>query len=74
MQRVRAQGTGQVEDQEIFHRLSVSPSAERYLPKAIARSELIELVGEVPAQRPDRTLDPASGLGHRLCQFEFRRR
>ena len=62
VQRVRAQGTGQVEDQEIFHRLSVLPADERYLPRATAGSALIRLTGEVPLQRPDRTLDPASGL------------
>jgi hypothetical protein len=62
VQRVRAQGTGQVDDQEIFHRLSVSRTDERYLPSAIAQSALIRLVGEMPTQRPDRTLDPASGL------------
>jgi uncharacterized protein len=62
VQRVRAQGTGQVEDQEIFHRLSVLPTDERYLPRATAGSALIRLTGEVPLQRPDRTLDPASGL------------
>jgi hypothetical protein len=62
VQRVRAQGTAQVEDQEIFHRLSVSPTDERYLPRAIAQSALIRLKGDMPAQRPDRTLDPSSGL------------
>jgi phage tail sheath protein FI len=62
VQRVRAQGTGQVEDQEIFHRLSMSPNDGRYLPRAIAQSVLIRLKGDMPAQRPDRTLDPASGL------------
>jgi phage tail sheath protein FI len=62
VQRVRAQGTGQVEDQEIFHRLSVSPADERYLPRAMAQSALIRLIGDMPQQRPDRTLDPASGL------------
>jgi uncharacterized protein len=62
VQRVRAQGTGQVEDQEIFHRLSVLPADERYLPHALAASALIRLTGEIPLQRPDRTLDPASGL------------
>jgi hypothetical protein len=59
---VRAQGTAQVEDQEIFRRLSVAPAAEDYLPRAIAGSELIQLAGEMPAQRPDRTVDAASGL------------
>ena len=62
VQRVRAQGTGQVDDQEIFHRLSVSRSDEHYFPSAIAQSALIRLAGEMPTQRPDRTLDPASGL------------
>lgn len=62
VQRVRAQGTAQVEDQEIFRRLSLLPAAEGYLPRAIVGSELIQLAGEVPAQRPDRTLDAASGL------------
>jgi uncharacterized protein len=62
VQRVRAQGTSLVEDQEIFPRLSVLPTSETYLPAGIAQSALIRLIGEVPAQRPDRTLDPASGL------------
>ncbi|HEY2145359.1 MAG TPA: hypothetical protein VGH12_04760 [Steroidobacteraceae bacterium] len=62
VQRVRAQGTGQVEDQEIFQRLSVLSSHERYLPLIIEQSALIRLAGDVPAQRPDQTLDPASGL------------
>jgi hypothetical protein len=62
VQRVRVQGTAQVEDQEIFPRLSLRPAAERYLSHAVAGSELIRLAGPVPPQRPDRTLDPASGL------------
>jgi hypothetical protein len=62
VQRVLAQGTGKVDDQEIFQRLSVSRQDERYLPGVIAQSALIRLAGAVPAQRPDRTLDPASGL------------
>jgi hypothetical protein len=32
------------------------------LPRAIFDSELIQLAGEIPAQRPDQTLDAASGL------------
>jgi phage tail sheath protein FI len=62
VQRVRAQGTAQVEDQEIFRKLSLEPTAEGYLPRAIANSELIQPAGEIPAQRPDQTLDAASGL------------
>jgi hypothetical protein len=62
VQRVRAQGTAQVEDQEIYRKLSLATSAEGYLPRAIAGSELIELAGDLPSERPDRTLDAASGL------------
>jgi hypothetical protein len=62
VQRVRAQGTAQVEDQEIFHGLSLDPAAPDYLPRAIADSALIRLAGGVPAQRPDRTMDAVSGL------------
>ncbi len=62
VQRVRAQGTGQVEDQEIFHRLSIAPAAENDLSGALAQSQLVRVLGEVPAQRPDQTLDPGSGL------------
>ena len=33
-----------------------------FAERDLAQSALIRLVGEVPTQRPDRTLDPASGL------------
>ncbi len=62
VQRVRTQGTAQVEDQEMFHRLSLDPAAANYLPRAIADSELIRLAGELPSRRPERTVDAASGL------------
>jgi len=62
IQRVRAQNTAQVEDQEIFHRLSLLPLSERFLPQALATSALVRLAGDLPLERPDRTLDPASGL------------
>lgn len=62
VQRVRNQGTEQVEDQEIFPRISVVPTAERYLGDALAGSELVRAAGRVPSERPDRTLDSASGL------------
>jgi len=62
VQRVRAHGTAQVEDQEIYTRVSVAPTSERYLGDVLAGSELIRVVGRIPAQRPDQTLDPDSGL------------
>jgi len=65
VQRVRLQGTQRVEDQETFSKLSVAPEAERHVTRVLAESELIELVGAVPAVRPDVTLDAASGLATR---------
>jgi len=61
VQRVRVPGGGHVEDQEIFPGLSIVPGDARYVPGVLARSELIQLVGDVPAQRPDRTVDAAGG-------------
>jgi hypothetical protein len=65
VQRVRVQGTEQVEDQEIFSRVSVASDAERRLDVLLAESELISLAGELPTERPERTLDPSSGLATR---------
>jgi uncharacterized protein len=62
VQRVRAHGTEHVEDQEIFRGLSVSSEHEGYLPEALAGSELVQLVGALPASRPERTMDRSSGL------------
>jgi phage tail sheath protein FI len=65
VQRVRLQGTEQVEDQEIFRNLSVLPDAERYVRRMLAESELVGVIGTIPAVRPDLTLDAASGLAIR---------
>jgi hypothetical protein len=64
IQRVRSQGTSQVEDQEIFRRLSMTPGSKRFLPAAISQSELVTLAGEWPIRRPDRTLSPTSGVAN----------
>ncbi len=62
VQRVRALGTAQVEDQEIFRKMSLRPGTEGYLGHALLQSELVQLVGELPLARPDATLDRSSGL------------
>ena len=62
VQRVRNPGTEQVEDQEIFPRLSICPAAERFVGAALASSELIRACGSVPTVRPDPTL-PGGGRG-----------
>ncbi len=59
VQRVRVPGGSHVEDQEIFPGLSIVPGDTRHVPGVLARSELIQLVGDVPAQRHDRTVDAA---------------
>jgi hypothetical protein len=62
IQRVRTQGTEQVDDQEIFLNVSLLATSERYLAGILAQSELVRVVGDLPVSRPDRTLDSASGL------------
>ena len=61
VQRVRILGGSHVEDQEIFPLLSIAPASDRYIESVVARSELIRFVGEVPVERPERTLDAAGG-------------
>jgi uncharacterized protein len=62
VQRVRAQGTNQVEDQEIFQKVCLLDNAEGFLPKVLSESQLVRILGPLPPDRPERTLDPASGL------------
>src|SRR5450631_2749730 len=57
VQRVRILDGSHVEDQEIFPQLSVAPGSDRYIETVLARSELIRFVGELPTERPERTLD-----------------
>jgi uncharacterized protein len=61
VQRVRLQGGSHVEDQEIFRQLSIAAGTERFVADVLAQSKLIRLLGEVPAERPDQTLDAAAG-------------
>jgi uncharacterized protein len=67
VQRVRVQGGSHVEDQEIFPQLSIAPLRERYVSEVLARSQLVRVVGKVPAQRPDRVLDPGGGAAAYVC-------
>jgi hypothetical protein len=68
VQRVKAPGTAQVEDQEIFRRVSLMPGSEAFLPQALLTSSLVRANGALPGERPDRTLDPASGLATAYVQ------
>jgi hypothetical protein len=62
VQRVHTQGTLRVEDQETYRALSTRPDAAAYVGDALAQSELVRLAGACPESRPQRTVDPASGL------------
>ena len=68
IQRVRAQGTSQVDDQEIFRRVSMLPGSDTYLATAIGTSQLVKFTGALPRCRPDRTVNPSSGVAHAYVQ------
>lgn len=65
VQRVRMQATEQVDEQEIFPRVSVVRGAERFIGDVLADSQLVRLSGDPPTVRPERTLNSTSGLATR---------
>jgi Bacteriophage tail sheath protein len=52
VQRVRAQGSEYVEDQEIYSRLSVDPHSSRHITAQLGDSALVRLRGPIPLERP----------------------
>ncbi|HKU90302.1 MAG TPA: hypothetical protein VJP84_10930 [Steroidobacteraceae bacterium] len=61
VQRVRTAGSEQIEDQEIFRRLSITPGVERFVADALLESRLVRVQGSVPTERPARTPAAANG-------------
>ena len=61
VQRVRTAGSEQIEDQEIYRRLTVTPGADRFVADVLLESRLLRVQGSVPAARPTRTPAAASG-------------
>jgi len=61
VQRVRTAGSEQIEDQEIFRRLSITPGADRFVADALLDSRLVRVQGSVPTERPARTPPAATG-------------
>lgn len=61
VQRVRTAGSEQIEDQEIFRRLSITPGADRFVADALLDSRLVRVQGSVPTERPTRTAPAATG-------------
>jgi uncharacterized protein len=61
IQRLRTPGTERVAEQEIYPRLSVCQSSERYVTDALLLSRLARVHGETPASRPAATVSTAPG-------------
>ena len=62
VQRVRSAGSELVEDQEIYRRVSIAPSASRYINDVLLESRLVRVSGTVPVQRPDRSAGGPGGV------------
>ena len=61
VQRLRAPGTERVADQEIYTRLSLRPSSERYVTDVLRESRLVRVRGATPPSRPLATVSTAPG-------------
>jgi phage tail sheath protein FI len=55
LQRVRSAGSELIEDQEIFRRLSVLASSDRFITNALLESHLARVQGPIPVERPQRS-------------------
>jgi len=62
LQRVHMQTNPRIEDQESHPALSVRRDAPRYVGSVLAGSRLVRMRGAAPSVRPDRTVDPGTGL------------
>ncbi len=62
VQRVRTAGSELVEDQEIYRRVSITPSAARCVREVLLESRLVRTSGALPTQRPDRTAGGPGGV------------
>lgn len=61
VQRLARPGSQLVEDQELFERLSMDPTDERFIVDILQSSELVRLVGPLPSYRPEATRAPHPG-------------
>jgi hypothetical protein len=56
VQRLRVAPSEQIEDQDIFRRLSIAPRAERAADAVLRESGLVRVLGTLPESRPDRSI------------------
>lgn len=61
VQRLRTPGTERVADQEIYPRLSMRPSSERFVADVLMESALVRVRGTTPPSRPAATVSTAPG-------------
>jgi len=61
IQRLRAPGTERVADQEIYQRISLRPSSERYVTDVLLESHLVRVRGATPPSRPAATISTSPG-------------
>jgi len=58
VQRLRSSGSVWIDAQECYRNVSVDPANRDYLGYVLVQSDLVRLVGEPPACRPDPTIKP----------------
>ncbi len=64
LQRLRMPGTEQIEDQEIFRRVSVEPGSARNICDLLLESRIVRVHGSLPLARPDLTPSAGAPGGH----------
>jgi uncharacterized protein len=62
VQRVAEAGSELVEDQELYSAVSLDPHDARYIGDALQDSELVQLGGPLPVERPDATRPRHPGM------------
>lgn len=68
--RCRAPAQPLVEEQEIYHAVSVRPGEDNYLADVLSESNLVRVAGEAPAERPAETV--GGGVGRYVyCRAEW---
>ncbi len=68
LQRVRMPGTEQIEDQEIFRRVSIAPGSARFVGDLLLESRIMRVHGSLPLVRPDAT-SGGGGPGGRPAHY-----
>jgi phage tail sheath protein FI len=61
VQRVRSAASELIEDQEIFRRVSIARDSGRFVADVLLESRLVRVTGQVPMQRPDRSVSGPNG-------------